>query len=68
MIRHNYPYMGKRFVLNTNENEVHDLLNEQAQCNINGIKHDHIRMHGSLTSAFLIKSHMVRSAMVATGV
>lgn len=32
MIRNNPPFNGKRFLLNKNTNEIHDLLNEKSDC------------------------------------
>lgn len=44
------PYDGKRYLGNTNEKEVHDLLNEKEACNIDLIKPEHIKMFDSLTT------------------
>lgn len=38
MIRYEPPYNGKRFLLNLNTGEIHDLLNETSQCQIEKIK------------------------------
>lgn len=42
MRRYNYPYNGKRYVLNKNTFEVHDLDRETNYCRINEIKSDHV--------------------------
>lgn len=44
MRRYIEPYNGKRYVLNTNTGEIHDLDNESSSCRINEIKTDHIYM------------------------
>lgn len=38
------PFNGKRYIGNINNNEVHDLDNEKAECKIDEIKHDHVRI------------------------
>lgn len=38
------PFNGKRYLHNTNTNEVHDLDNESPNCHIDEIKHEHIEM------------------------
>lgn len=46
MRRPYYPYNGKRFIGNTNTNQVHDLDNEDARengCQIDEIKIEHVR-------------------------
>ena len=42
MRRYNPPYNGKRYVLNRNTNEVHDLDRETNLCRINEIKPEHV--------------------------
>ena len=45
MKRDRYPFNGKRYIRNTNKNEVHDLEKEQTgdgKCQIDEIKNDHI--------------------------
>jgi hypothetical protein len=42
MRRHNYPYTSKRYVLNKNTFEIHDLDRETSHCRINEIKTDHV--------------------------
>ena len=44
MRRYNSPFNGKRYLLNTNTGEVHDLDNETFYCHIDDIKSEHIRM------------------------
>jgi hypothetical protein len=41
--RYGYPFNGKRYIGNTNTNEVHDLDNEKLGCRINEIKYDHVK-------------------------
>lgn len=42
-MRRNYnPFNGKRFVLNTNTGEIHDLDNETENCKINEISKVHV--------------------------
>jgi len=42
-MRRNYPpFNSKRYIGNTNTNEVHDLDNEKTACRINEIKFNHI--------------------------
>ncbi|MFW5677419.1 MAG: hypothetical protein ACOCNL_14340 [Acetivibrio ethanolgignens] len=42
MRRFTPPYNGKRYVLNRNTHEVHDLDRETSSCRINEIKSDHV--------------------------
>lgn len=42
MRRFQSPFEGKRYVLNINTGEVHDLDNETDSCHINSIKPEHI--------------------------
>lgn len=51
MIRQNPPFNGKRYLLNLNTGEIHDLEKEVAMCHIDDIKSEHISMHDSYTSA-----------------
>lgn len=44
MRRYNPPYNGKRYLLNTNSGEIHDLDNETSNCQINEIRREHICM------------------------
>ena len=48
MRRYGAPYYGKRFLLNTNTYEVHDLDNEKDNCRINEIRLEHIEMFDTL--------------------
>lgn len=47
MRRFNPPFNGKRFLLNKNTGEIHDLDNESVQCKIDTINLDHIYMGDS---------------------
>lgn len=42
MRRYMQPYNGKRYVLNKNTLEVHDLDRETTLCKINEIKSEHV--------------------------
>lgn len=42
MRRYIAPFNGKRYVLNENTLEVHDLDRETSRCLINDIKHEHV--------------------------
>lgn len=44
MRRYESPYNGKRYLLNTNTGEIHDLDSESDMCKINKIKLEHIYM------------------------
>ncbi|MCK4644953.1 MAG: hypothetical protein KAU46_01760 [Candidatus Aminicenantes bacterium] len=44
-IKPEYPYNGKRYLGNTNEMKVHDLENENVNCQIDEIKYEHIKMY-----------------------
>lgn len=46
--RYGYPYNGRRYLLNRNTNELHDLDNEKLECEINKIRTDHIEMFDTL--------------------
>ncbi|AFV02829.1 MULTISPECIES: hypothetical protein [unclassified Dehalobacter] len=41
--RYSYPFNGKRFIGNTNTNEVHDLDNEKSGCRIDEINTSHVK-------------------------
>ncbi len=58
MRRFNPPFNGKRYVLNENTLEVHDLDREQSSCRINEIKDEHVYSCDSYSEAEL------RSVMV----
>ena len=47
MRRPHSPFNGKRFLLNTNTGEIHDLDNETDQCQIDSINPEHIYMGDS---------------------
>lgn len=42
MRRYTSPFNGKRYVLNKNTGEIHDLDRETSHCRINDIKPEHI--------------------------
>ncbi len=42
--RQGYPYYGKKYLANTNTEEIHDLDKEQDGCKIDEIKASHIKM------------------------
>lgn len=42
MRRYNPPFNGKRYILNHNTHEVHDLDCETAACQIDEIKPEHV--------------------------
>lgn len=41
--RERFPFNGKRFIGNKNNNEVHDLDKERTTCQIDDIKREHVR-------------------------
>lgn len=47
MRRYESPFNGKRYLLNRNTGEIHDLDNESPHCKINQIKTEHIWMDDS---------------------
>jgi hypothetical protein len=52
--RYGAPYYGKRYLGNTDKMIVHDLDNEDTDenaCQIDEIKHDHIKMFDALYDA-----------------
>lgn len=51
MRRLNPPYNGKRYLLNRNTGEIHDLDSETVFCHIDGIKPEHIYMADSYDEA-----------------
>lgn len=53
MRRSQAPFNGKRFLLNINTGEIHDLDNETAECKIDEIKPEHIRMDNSYMSCLI---------------
>lgn len=44
MRRYSPPFNGKRFVLNKNTGEIHDLNNESVMCKINEMQTEHVYM------------------------
>lgn len=56
MRRNYYPFNGKRFLLNKNTNEVHDLDHETEQCQISEIKSEYIEMFDDSISAFIAQT------------
>lgn len=51
MRRNRPPYDGKRYILNKNTLEVHDLDREQSSCRINEIKDEHVYSCDSYSEA-----------------
>lgn len=49
--RHRSPFKGSRYIGNTNTNEVHDLDNEKAVCQIDEIMSEHVRTFSPDTHA-----------------
>lgn len=45
------PCSGKQYLGNSNTEEVHDLDNEQTNCQIDEIKEEHIVCFGTLSAA-----------------
>ncbi|MFR0781386.1 MAG: hypothetical protein ACLSH8_17540 [Zhenhengia sp.] len=60
MRRYGYPYNGKRYLLNTNTKEVHDLDNESHYCYINDIKLEHVKMFDNLNDALCFPYSTIR--------
>jgi hypothetical protein len=58
MRRFQSPFNGKRFLLNINTGEIHDLDNETAECQIDKIKPEHIRMDNSYMSCLIYSKMM----------
>lgn len=50
-IRPYSPYDGKRYLLNLNTCEIHDLQNEQTNCQIDEIKESHVSMYDTYEEA-----------------
>lgn len=59
MRRYDYPYFGKRYLYDISTKLLHDLVNEQPECNINSINEDDIDMYSSLNEASLLLDHPV---------
>lgn len=53
MRRFKPPFNGKRFLLNTNTGEIHDLDNETDSCHIDEINLNHIRMDDSYMNCLI---------------
>lgn len=53
MRRFNPPFNGKRFLLNKNTGEIHDLDNESAFCRVNDISPEHIYMGDSYMNCLI---------------
>lgn len=53
MRRSNPPFNGKRYLLNKNTGEIHDLDNETTSCQIDDIKHEHIHMDVSYMNCLI---------------
>lgn len=53
MRRLNSPFNGKRFLLNKNTGEIHDLDRETEHCRINDIRPEHVHMGDSYMSCLL---------------
>ncbi len=51
MLRYDLPFNGKRYLLNKNTGEIHDLNNETTLCHIDEIKTEHIYMADSYDEA-----------------
>lgn len=47
MRRYNSPFNGKRYLLNKNTGEIHDLDNETESCHVDFISPEHIYMADS---------------------
>lgn len=54
MRRFHPPFCGKRYLLNINTGEIHDLDNETDNCQIDEINPEHIRMENSYMSCLII--------------
>jgi hypothetical protein len=57
MIRNQYPFFYKRYVYDLSSNVLHDLKNEQDQCNIDSIDEEDIEVYSSLNEASLMLDH-----------
>lgn len=53
MRRYNPPFNRKRYLINKNTGEIHDLDKETDSCHINSIKHEHIYMTDSYEDALV---------------
>lgn len=60
MRRYTKPYNGKRYLLNKNTNELHDLEKECDQCQIDEIKVEHIVMCETEMDGILYQTMVMR--------
>lgn len=56
MRRYESPFDGKRYLLNRNTGEIHDLDNETEHCHINDINPNHIVMASSYMECLIAAS------------
>ena len=54
MRRFQMPFNGKRYLLNINTGEIHDLDNEASECQIDKINPEHIRTEDSYMSCLIL--------------
>lgn len=54
MRRFQTPFNGKRYLLNINTGEIHDLDNETSECQIDEINPEHIRTEDSYMSCLIL--------------
>ena len=59
MRRQGVPYLGKRYLLNKNSNELHDLDNEHVNCQISEIKKEHIEMFEKETDGIIYQTMLL---------
>lgn len=45
MLRYQFPFDGKRFLLNKSTHQIHDLENESTMCHINDVNLEDIQMY-----------------------
>lgn len=64
MRRYNPPFNGKRYVLNKNTGEIHDLDRETSHCRINDIKAEHIFNCSSYEEAVIFLLCLILEEMV----
>lgn len=67
MRRHSSPYNGRRYVLNKNTGEIHDLDNETDTCKINEIKPDHVYNCDSYSDALIAAAFLASSGVKGNG-
>lgn len=51
MRRYNPPFNGNRYIVNTSTGEIHDLDNENVNCQIDEIKPENIKSFPTLENA-----------------